>query len=101
MKMRRTIRTASAFIAALAGSSAAWACPLCESETGRRVRAGLLGADFGYNLVATLLPFPVFLGIIAWIHFGFPRAGPGPGPSTSRDLDDAPSPLTPNTEGRS
>lgn len=59
--------------AAVLGASPAWACPLCRSETGRRVREGLFDAHFGTNLAATLLPFPVFLAIIALIHFGAPR----------------------------
>ncbi len=54
--------------------SAVSACPLCRSETGERVRAGIFNAEIGYNLFATLIPFPIFLGIIAWMHFGVPRA---------------------------
>src|SRR5690349_5265967 len=69
----RTIRS-GAFAMLLLGASPLRACPLCESETGERVRAGLFGADFGSNLAVTLLPFPVLLGIVALIHFGPPRA---------------------------
>jgi hypothetical protein len=53
-------------------ASPAQACPLCDSATGTRVRAGIFDSSFGYNLLATLLPFPVLLGIIALIHFGPP-----------------------------
>jgi hypothetical protein len=35
------------------------------------VRAGIFGADFGRNLLATLLPFPIFLGIATAFHLGF------------------------------
>lgn len=49
------------------------ACPFCASETGRRVRAEVFNADFGTNLLATLLPFAVLLGLTALIHFGPPR----------------------------
>jgi len=60
-------------------ASSARACPLCESETGERVRAGIFNADFGSNLAVTLLPFPLFLGITYLIHSGppWPRARPG------------------------
>jgi uncharacterized membrane protein len=54
----------------LVSASTALACPLCDSETGRQVRAGIFNADFVTNLVLTLLPFPVLLGLVAWIHFG-------------------------------
>jgi hypothetical protein len=54
------------------GATPVRACPLCESETGQRVRAGIFNADFGHNLVVTLLPFPLFLGIIYLIYSGPP-----------------------------
>ena len=69
------------------GASPAWACPLCESETGERVRAGLFSADFGYNLVVTVLPFPVFLAIVALLHFGWPCGKGRTGPITPPDAE--------------
>lgn len=39
---------------------------------GPQVRAGIFNEQFGSKLVLTLLPFPVFLGVVAAIHFGFP-----------------------------
>jgi hypothetical protein len=78
-------------------ASPARGCPLCESETGRRVREGIFGPEFGCNLFGTLLPFLAFLGLAAWIHGGvYPRAagrrGPiGPGDSPA---------LPPSTEVR-
>ena len=56
------------------GASPVRACPLCVSETGERVRAGIFNADFGTNLAVTVLPFSVFLAIVALIHFGWPWA---------------------------
>jgi hypothetical protein len=50
------------------------ACPLCHGETGQRVRAGIFGEDFTANVLASLLPFPIFLGIVAAIH-GRPAGG--------------------------
>lgn len=44
------------------------ACPVCDRETGRQVRAGIFDADFAFNLLATVLPFGIFLGITAAIH---------------------------------
>jgi hypothetical protein len=67
----RILRSA-VFTATVLLACPVWACPICESETGKRVRAGIFATDFGYNLVVTLLPFPVFIGITALIHFGVP-----------------------------
>ena len=69
------IQSAGPFAMLILGASPVWACPLCKSETGERVRAGIFGADFGSNLAVTLLPFPIFLGIIALIYLGPPWAG--------------------------
>src|SRR4051812_41876005 len=63
-------RLAAALVAAW-GTSAS-ACPVCHSETGRQVRAKLFDEGFGSALVQTLAPFPVFLGIVAALHFGLP-----------------------------
>ena len=57
----------------LAAGDAA-ACPVCDSGTGRQVRAGILDGDLGLNLLATLLPFMVVLAVVAAIHFGPPRS---------------------------
>ncbi|WP_435018213.1 hypothetical protein TA3x_000162 [Tundrisphaera sp. TA3] len=73
---RATLRTAGVWAASLSATTPARACPLCVSETGRRVRAGIFDADFGYHLAATFLPFAVFLAIVALIHFGPPWANP-------------------------
>ena len=47
--------------------------PVCEQETGQLVRAGIFDQEFGFNLLVTALPFVVFLGLAAAIHFGLPR----------------------------
>ena len=73
-------------------ASSAWACPLCESETGERVRAGIFNADFGHNLAVTLLPFPLFLGITYLIHSGPPWSKAGSGRITADGLDDTEDP---------
>ncbi len=80
------------------GASPAWACPLCRSETGRRVREGLFDAQFGTNLLVTLLPFPVFLAVIALIHFGPPWAKGHSRRPTSPDAGDMPQSQPPTTE---
>lgn len=59
---------------AVLGADAVRACPLCRSETGERVRAGILNDDFAYHLLVTFLPFPVFLGVVAVMYFGPPWA---------------------------
>ncbi len=86
--IRRDFVRTMTLAAALLWTSSAWACPLCESETGERVRAGIFDADFGTNLAVTLLPFPLFLGIVALIHFGPPWARGGSGPSTPHGTGD-------------
>lgn len=43
------------------------ACPVCDRETGREVRAGIFDEDFAANLVAAAAPFGVFLGLTAAI----------------------------------
>lgn len=53
-------------------ASSAPACPLCESETGRQVRAGIFDDDFGKNVALTLIPFPVLAVIVAFIYHGPP-----------------------------
>lgn len=49
---------------------AASACPVCPTETGREVRAEIFDGRFAENVVLTLLPFPLLMGIVAAIHFG-------------------------------
>ncbi|QDV32296.1 hypothetical protein [Tautonia plasticadhaerens] len=78
-------RLSCLLLALLAASAPADACPVCDRETGRRVRAGLADEDLGRNVLATALPFGIFLGVAAALHFGLParRGGPpGPGPAT-------------------
>lgn len=72
------VRSALVVVLFLVCVSPAGSCPVCQSETGQRVRAGLFNDDFVSNLVQTLLPFPVLLGIIALIHFGVPWTTPDP-----------------------
>jgi hypothetical protein len=74
---------ASAFLGSLTVTPSANACPVCRSATGRQVRAGLFNEDFGFNLLASLLPFPIFLGIVAAIH-GVPGRGPAANQEPSR-----------------
>ncbi len=79
-------RMVSLALALLLWKSPAWACPLCESESGERVRAGIFNADFGYNIAVTVLPFSVFLAIVALIHFGWPWAKTRSGQITPLDV---------------
>jgi hypothetical protein len=51
----------------------AYGCPLCHTQTGEQVRAGIFNGSFGWNLLLTLLPFPVFAGVVGFIYFGKPR----------------------------
>lgn len=70
--MLRITPWAAAFAVLLLLAPAASACPVCASETGQQVKAGIFNDHFGHKLILTVLPFPVFLGLVAAIHFGFP-----------------------------
>jgi hypothetical protein len=48
-------------------------CPLCHTQTGEQLRAGIFNGSFGWNLLATLLPFPIFAGVVAFLYFGESR----------------------------
>jgi len=53
------------------------ACPVCDSDIGREVRAGIVDGDFARNVLATVLPFAVVLGGVAAFHFNWPRGRRG------------------------
>ena len=78
--------------AVLLGARTLSACPVCNSGTGREVRDGIFGPDFGRNVALTALPFPIFLGIAAAVYYGPPpwrkpgRDGP-PDPELPRPPD--------------
>ena len=69
-------------------SATALSCPVCDTETGKDVRAGIFDEEFGRNAVLTLLPFPVLLAIVAMIHFGFPAMGRPAPPQEARPPQD-------------
>lgn len=48
----------------------ATACPMCQSDLGKQVRQGILDHQFGFNLIATLLPFPILLFLAVAIYRG-------------------------------
>ncbi|MES2467472.1 MAG: hypothetical protein V4675_09245 [Verrucomicrobiota bacterium] len=52
---------------------AASACPLCNTETGQQVRAGLFNDEFWPTFLMVLLPFPVLLILLAAMHSGLTR----------------------------
>ena len=72
--------------AVLLSASAASACPVCETETGKQVRAGIFGDDFASNVALTLVPFPLLAGLVALIHFG-PWGKGGRAPSAAGSTD--------------
>ncbi|WP_337174081.1 hypothetical protein [Paludisphaera sp.] len=73
--MKRLRRLASWCLYASCLAGVADACPVCDTDTGRKVRAGIFGEDFGPNLVVTLAPFPIVLGVAAALHFGLSSRG--------------------------
>ncbi|MFT3769790.1 MAG: hypothetical protein QM820_30505 [Minicystis sp.] len=46
------------------------ACPDCAEGIRAQVRAGIFDGAFARNLVTAALPFAVFAGITAFLHFG-------------------------------
>lgn len=44
--------------------SPALTCPVCDSENGKQVRAGVFNDQFGWNLLKVASPFPVLLGAV-------------------------------------
>ena len=51
----------------------AWACPLCHSPTGEKVRDGIFNSQFPITLVSMALPFVVIAGVVAVIHHSSPH----------------------------
>ena len=56
----------------VSAASEASGCPVCDSENGRQVRAGIAGGDVALGLLAAALPFAVVLAVAAVIHLGGP-----------------------------
>lgn len=56
-------------------AGAAHSCPICHTQTGQQVRAGLFDSGFGWNLFVTGLPFPIFAAAVIWVYFSKPKAG--------------------------
>ena len=46
------------------------ACPVCNTETGQEVRAGIFNENFTSTLAATMAPLPVLLAsMFAAVHW--------------------------------
>ena len=50
----------------------ALACVTCDSQTACQVRHGIFGDQFVHTLLLTVAPFPIFVGAVAVVYFGFP-----------------------------
>jgi hypothetical protein len=50
-----------------------WACPLCHSPTGEKVREGIFNSQFPVTFFSLVLPFAVIAGVVAVIHHSSPR----------------------------
>jgi hypothetical protein len=68
------------------------ACPLCDTETGQQVRAGIFNDEFWRTLFVVISPFPILLLAIAAYHFDWPPFGSRPASHTQ---------ITPPTNGPS
>jgi hypothetical protein len=51
------------------------ACPVCHSINGEQLRAALFGPEFWPNLLRCVLPFPLWIGIVALVYRRFPIPG--------------------------
>jgi hypothetical protein len=58
-------------LAAPALATAAAACPLCVSDTGRQIRA-MMAADPAWHLGVTLAPIPVLIAVVLLVRFATP-----------------------------
>lgn len=45
-------------------------CPMCDSSTGKQVRAQLADEHLGLSVLATVVPFVVILVVVGVVHFG-------------------------------
>ncbi len=54
------------------------ACPICHTETGQQVRAGIFDESFSSNLLLILAPFLVLAVILLAMHFGTRLRRPWP-----------------------
>jgi hypothetical protein len=71
----------SSVVCALAAETAVLGCPVCDSEQGKEVRAGVFDEQFGSNLMRVLLPFPIAAGVLgtAYVLLPTPRRRDGGG----------------------
>lgn len=56
----------------LVRSATAYACPVCDTETGRAIRDGIFDQDFFSNVCMTLAPFPIMLVLVGVMHISLP-----------------------------
>jgi len=74
MRRRLGIFLASLFVAtAFLSPATTFACTLCDTDTGRQVRAGIFGEHFWSTLAGVIAPFPIMLLAVAAIHFAIPE----------------------------
>ena len=64
-----------AILAVLMAAGAAGACPVCSSETGQEVRAGLVDENLPMAVLGTILPFVVLGGVVAAVRWAPVRRG--------------------------
>jgi len=65
-----------ASLAATALASPSIACPVCDSDTGVEVRAGLFNGEFAITAAKVVLPFPVTLALLGALAAAAPSLVP-------------------------
>ena len=71
-------------------AATALGCPVCDTGTGQDVRDGLFDENFARNVFAVALPFPILLGVVAMIHFGWPARRGGRQADPAKPATDTP-----------
>ena len=69
-------RASLAIVALLVSArGAAWACTVCDSDTGQQVRSGIFNDAFWPTFAAVAAPFPILVLGLTIYQFGLPTFG--------------------------
>jgi hypothetical protein len=63
------LQRAYPILALLALRAVANACPVCDSPTGKEVRAGIFDGRFALTWLEVIAPFPILGVILAALHW--------------------------------
>jgi len=69
----RPVTALAVLACVLAIASEALACPVCNTETGIAVQAGIFNSQFLPTVLSVLAPFPVLFAIMGTLHLCWAR----------------------------